>query len=329
MVDQSDSELLLSYSANDAEQAFVELVRRHVEMVYSAALRVVRDRHLAEDVTQEVFVQLAQQAMKLSGHNVLAAWLHRTTRNISSQYVRTAVRRRRREQQHASMHEQASTSAELVWEEIAPSIDSLIDELNEADRIAVVYRYFQHKSAREMADILGTSAEAAQKRVSRAVEQLRTKYAQRGITLTSGQLSSVIAANAVHAVPVGMVATISAAAATASSVVATTLISTTKAVIMTSLQKILATSASSSLPVRLFIKPVRFISLRANLRPIRMIANKHRGQMAQIHGNHPARMKILRHTSGRPCAKGHLRTPQNPHSPHGSTEWTCSRPALN
>lgn len=206
---QSDSQLLRAYTERRCEVAFAELVRRHIDLVHSAAIRMVNDPHLAKDVAQGVFVALAKDAAKLAAHPVLSGWLHRTTRNIAAQTVRTEVRRRNREKQVAAMNE--SPESDTVWEEIAPHLDAALVDLSEPDRDAVLLRYFENKPAQEMATILGITAEAAQKRVSRAVERLRENFAKRGLTAGAVGLASAISANAVQAAPAGLAATISSA----------------------------------------------------------------------------------------------------------------------
>src|SRR5437868_9991783 len=101
MNSRTDNELLRDYSDDGSEAAFAELVRRHVDFVFSAALRLVRDTHLAQDVSQKVFLALAQNAGHLLDHAFLSGWLHRTTHNLSANTVRADVRRRIREQEAA------------------------------------------------------------------------------------------------------------------------------------------------------------------------------------------------------------------------------------
>ena len=238
MNDQTDSQLLRAYTDHRAEPAFAELVRRHVDFVYSTALRMVCDSHLAEDVTQGVFVALAKNAIQLTDRAVLSGWLHRTAQNIAAQTVRTDVRRRAREQEAAAMNELLSAEPDAVWEHIAPHLDAALGELAEADRDALLLRYFERKSAREMAQTLGVSDEAAQKRVNRAVERLRKCFAERGVTVGASGLAVVISANAVQAAPAGLAATISAAAALAGTTLTTAATATvTQTIAMTILQK--------------------------------------------------------------------------------------------
>jgi RNA polymerase sigma factor (sigma-70 family) len=211
VTDQTDSLLLRAYAERRLEAAFNELVHRHVDLVYSAAIRMVRDPHLAEDVTQGAFLALARQASELMERPTLAGWLHRTAQNIAAQTVRTTERRRAREQEAFAMSEQISTSPDVWWEQIEPHLDAALGELIDADRDAVVLRYFHKKSTAEIATILGVSDDAAQKRVSRAVEKLREVFAKNKITIGAGSLGTLISANAVQAAPVGLATKILAA----------------------------------------------------------------------------------------------------------------------
>src|SRR5258708_10432382 len=173
---------------------------------------MVRDSHLAEDVAQGVFVAFAQNARQLTDRPVISGWLHRTTQNLAANAVRSDVRRRAREQEAAAMNELLANEPDAAWEHICPLHDSALGELNEVDRDALLLRYFERKSARQMAQTLGTSEAAAQKRVHRAVERLREFLAKRGLTVGAGGLAIVISANAVHAAPAGLSLTISRSA---------------------------------------------------------------------------------------------------------------------
>ena len=237
MTHLTDQELLREYTENRSEPAFAELVRRHVDLVYSAALRMVCDSHLAQDVTQGVFVALAKNAAQLADRPVLSGWLHRTASNIAAQTVRTEVRRHAREQEAAVMNELLSAEPEIPWEHIAPELDAALGELSEPDRDAVMLRYFERKSAAEMAQALGVSAEAAQKRVGRAVERLRESFASRGIAVGTGGLAVVISTNAVEAAPVGLALTVTTTALAGTAVFTTATTTATTAIVMTTLQK--------------------------------------------------------------------------------------------
>jgi RNA polymerase sigma factor (sigma-70 family) len=166
----NDQELLREYAQNGSEDAFAALVRKHIDLVHTAAKRMVVDPHLAQDVTQSVFLALAKSAPKLHGCAVLSGWLHRTTRNLAAMTVRGDVRRRVRENEVAFMNQDLETKAE--WEDIAPQLDEALEQLSSIDRDALLLRYFQRQTAREIGQLLGISEEAAQKRLVRSLDQL-------------------------------------------------------------------------------------------------------------------------------------------------------------
>lgn len=239
MNDVSDQQLLSDYTHGKSEAAFAEIVRRQIDLVYSAALRMVRDPHLAEDVTQRAFTALAQNAHQLLDRSTLSGWLHRTAQNLAANVVRTEVRRQAREQEAAAMSDLFSCEPDAPWEDIAPVLDDALADLNESDRDAVMLRYFERKSAREMAERFGMSEAAAQKRVSRAMERLREAFTRRGVTVGASGLAVVISTNAVHAAPVGLALTVSTSAA-AVGTTATIAATAAKTIAMTTIQKSLA-----------------------------------------------------------------------------------------
>src|SRR5262245_50484472 len=121
MADDNDQILLRAYVGSRCEASFSELVHRHVDLVHSAALRIVRNVTLAEDVTQRVFLALAQHSAKLQGRTSLTGWLHETARNLAINTVRSEERRRQREQEAATtMNEPDANASETLWKEIAP-----------------------------------------------------------------------------------------------------------------------------------------------------------------------------------------------------------------
>jgi RNA polymerase sigma factor (sigma-70 family) len=241
--DQTDQQLLQAYAERQSEAAFAAIVHRYVDLVYSAALRLCYDPHAAKDVTQGVFVALAQNAHELTDRPALVGWLHGTARNLASKVIRSDVRRRVREQEAAVMNELLSASPDASWEHIAPHLDEALGELNEPDRDAVLLRYFKNHDLRTIGATLGISDDAAQKRVSRAVERLREFFAKRGVTVGASGLAVVISANAVQAAPVGLALTISAAAVLAGTTLATTAtVTASKAIAMTAIQKTIVTA---------------------------------------------------------------------------------------
>jgi len=232
----TDLQLLARYARDRAEDAFAEIVRRHLDLVHSAALRQVRSPQLAEEVAQSVFTDLARNSRRLAPDTILTAWLYQVTRRTAIDVVRREARRQLREQIATEMNAMNATTAD--WTHIEPLLDEAMHALDETDRAAVLLRYFENKSLREVGATLGTSDDAAQKRVSRAVERLREFFTKRGVTVGAGGLAIVISANAVQAAPAGLAITISAAAALAGTTIATTA-TATKAIAMTTLQKTL------------------------------------------------------------------------------------------
>src|SRR6186713_3305826 len=141
----TDVELLRRYAEEGSEEAFGELVRRHVNLVYSIALRQCGgDVHHAEDVTQRVFTDLGRKARSLSGYTVLGGWLYRSAQFAASDVVRAERRRRAREQEAQAMQEifrPDAASSEADWQRLAPVLDQAIGELAARDRDAVVLRF--------------------------------------------------------------------------------------------------------------------------------------------------------------------------------------------
>src|ERR1041385_187738 len=191
----TDMELLARYTRQHAEDAFAEIVRRHLGLVYSAALRQVRSPQLAEEVSQSAFVKLAGEARRLKPNTILSAWLYRVTRREAIDVVRREASRQLREQIATEMNAMKATAA--AWPHIEPLLDEAMHALDDTDRTAVLLRYFENKSLREVGATLGTSDDAAQKRVSRAVERLREFFAKRGITVGASGLVVVITHHAV------------------------------------------------------------------------------------------------------------------------------------
>jgi len=219
----TDQQLLASYAETRAEVAFGELVRRHVDLVHSAARRLVVDPHLAEDVTQSVFVALARQAAevdrRLKAGVPLSGWLHRTTRNLAAKVVRAEMRRRDREREAYAMQTLETETEESIWGRIAPHLDPALAEISDADRDALLLRFYERKTAREIGNRMGTSEEAAQKRISRALERLRTVLVARGLAVPAASFGGMLTANAVQAAPAALPGTVLAAVGVAGTAV--------------------------------------------------------------------------------------------------------------
>ena len=211
--DMTDSQRLLAeYAANGSEPAFRELVSRYIDLVYSASVRLVDgDTHLAQDVAQTVFVDLARKADTLSSEVMLGGWLHRHTCFVAAKALRSERRRQFRERQAAQMNAlNDHTEANLA--QIRPFLDEAINRLGAEDRTAILLRFFEQSDFRSIGRALGTSDDTAQKRVTRALEKLHSLLKRRGIACSSTLLGTALAGEAVTAAPVGLAVSISGAA---------------------------------------------------------------------------------------------------------------------
>ncbi|MEI9864858.1 MAG: sigma-70 family RNA polymerase sigma factor [Limisphaerales bacterium] len=205
-----DSELLRQFARTNSEAAFAELVKRHVNLVYSAALRQMNgDEHLAKDVAQMVFTDLARKAASLAHREILTGWLYTSAHFAATKIIRGENRRRDREEKF--MREPISENApEAEWEKLQPVLDDAMHELKEADREAILLRYFENRQFIEVGAKLGLNENAARMRVERALGKLRGILTKRGIA-TATALASVISTNAVQLAPANLAATLATA----------------------------------------------------------------------------------------------------------------------
>jgi RNA polymerase sigma factor (sigma-70 family) len=206
-----DSVLLRQYAENRSDEAFTALVTRHINLVYSVALRQAGNPHHAEEITQAVFIILARKAAQLRHDRALASWLFQTTRLTANNFLRGEIRRRRREQE-AYMQSSLNETANEAWPRIAALLDPAVEALVEKDRRAIVLRFYEGHNLRDVGQALGTSEAAAEKRVSRALEKLRKFFTKRGVVLSAVAFAGTMSANAVQAAPVGLAATVTATA---------------------------------------------------------------------------------------------------------------------
>jgi RNA polymerase sigma factor (sigma-70 family) len=203
MQELDDIALLLEYVERGSEDAFATLVARHINRVYSVALRHIGNPHQAEEITQVVFVILARKARSFGKRVILEGWLYQTARLTALASVRSELRRARREQE-AYMQSVSNESESDPWPQIAPLLDTAIASLKEKDRHAVVLRFIYGKDIKEVGAVLGTNEGATRLRLHRAMEKLRRFFDKRGIVSTTETLAGAISAHALHSAPMGL-----------------------------------------------------------------------------------------------------------------------------
>jgi uncharacterized protein (TIGR03435 family) len=206
-----DLALLREYARNNSEEAFAALVSRHVNLVYSVALRSVRNPHLAGEITQAVFIILARKADKLPPHAVLPGWLCRTARYASASALTIQQRRQHREQEaymqsrldqsQNDLSRRSGAQAEETWHQITPLLDDAMELLGRKDHDALLLRFFEGRNFKEVGTALGASEDAAKMRVNRALEKLGKFFTKRGMRLTTAIIAAAISGDSVQAAP--------------------------------------------------------------------------------------------------------------------------------
>jgi len=292
-----DSELIQRYGESRCESAFTELVQRYVDFVYSAARRQVGgDAHLAKDVTQRVFIDLARKAPSLSSRTVLTGWLYTSTRYAAAKAVRTEHRRHIREEEACMELLSHAPAPEPAWEELQPMLDQTMHELSERDRYAVLLRYFEGRPLAEVGCKLGLSEDAARMRVTRALEKLRELLAKRGVTSTSVALAALLAQQTVSAAPAGLAQTI-AGAALASATTTTTTLTFVKLMAATKTKIALTTAAVIALATPLALQH----HVRAKLRGENHLLRQQNEQLAGLADENTRLSNLLAQANARPA----------------------------
>lgn len=211
---------LQQFVRENSQLAFGRIVARYVNLVYSAARRQVRSEALAEDVTQAVFLILSRKAAELRENVILSAWLLRTTRYAANNAVRSERRRQKHEQEASRMRPIVTNENDQQpqWEEIAPMLDDAMDTMRQNDREALVLRFFNRHTVREVGEQLGISEDAAKQRISRAVDRLGDLLKRRGVAIGSAALAVHVEAGGVMTAPAHVAASVASASAAASSI---------------------------------------------------------------------------------------------------------------
>ncbi len=212
MSDAKDMDLMRQYANQRSESAFSDLVNRHINLVYSVALRFTGNSQDAQDITQAVFIILARKAKRLGQKTILTGWLYETTRFTAMKLVRTKARRQAREQRACLQFTVDDTDTESAWRQLAPLLEEGMSRLKEKDRTLLALRFFQNKTGAEAAKLLGIQEWAAHKRLNRAVEKLQKFFHKRGITSTAAAIAGAMAANSVQAAPAALAKAATAAA---------------------------------------------------------------------------------------------------------------------
>ena len=276
----TDSHTLLAlYARTGSESAFRELVSRYIDLVYSTAFRLVGgDAQSAQDAAQTVFVALAEKAGTLPKDVMLGGWLHQHTRFVAGEFMRTERRRQLRERQAAEMNA-IEDHSESNLAQVVPVLDEAIGQLDAEDRTAILLRFFERKDFRSVGEALGSSEDAARKRVDRALEKLHVLLKHRGATLSAAALGTALATEAVTAAPAGLAGSIAGAAlssAAAGSGITATLL---KLITMTKLKAgIISVIAVAGVAIPLALQYQSQAKLREENQAFRQQAN----QLAQV-----------------------------------------------
>ena len=276
----TDSQKLLAeYVETGSEPAFREIVTRYLNLVYSVAVRMMKgDTHRAEDVAQTVFADLARMARTLSSEVMLGGWLHRHTYHVAATILRSERRRQSRERQVAEMNALQDYSG-VNFAHVAPVLDEVINELGTEDRMAILLRFFEQSDFRAIGHALGTNEDAAQKRVTRALEKLHSLLNQRGVAFSAAALGTALATEAVTAAPAGLAVSISFAALANGAVTGGTTLTLLKVITMTKLKfSIISAIAVTGVATPLLIQYQAQVKLRERDGALRQQAD----QLAQL-----------------------------------------------
>jgi RNA polymerase sigma factor (sigma-70 family) len=192
---ENDMVLLKRFATAADADAFTELVRRYVRMVYSTSWRVLKHESDAADVTQQTFFELTRRAGRISGS--LSGWLHRVATQKSIDLVRRRGRRRRREQAYTRTEAQESPS----WKDLSGHVDEALDRLDESLKALLLEHFLAGKTTSQIAAERGVSQATVSRRVNEGLEQLRGLLRRQGLLVTAAGLGALLLENSGQAVP--------------------------------------------------------------------------------------------------------------------------------
>ncbi|MDB6020049.1 MAG: polymerase, sigma-24 subunit, subfamily [Pedosphaera sp.] len=286
MNDTDTQKLLADFVNHGSDPAFRELVTRYIDLVYSAATRLVDgDTHLAEDITQTVFADLARKARTLSREVMLGGWLHRHTCYIAASILRRDRRRQSRERQAVAMNTQPDHSAANLAL-VAPLLDAAIDQLEPEDRTAILLRYFEQRDFRSVGQALGSNEDAARMRVNRALDKLHTLMKHHGLACSAAVLAATLAGGVVTAAPAGLAATVAGTALTGAAVGGTVL-----AIIKS--MNIMKLALIGTVAVAAIATPVVMQQSAAKLRAENQTLRQQTDQLANLHADNDRLSNLL------------------------------------
>jgi len=182
----TDLNLLDRFVTQNDIAAFSSIMRRHTGLVFAASLRVLRDRGLAEDVTQETFFRLLRRPDGVT--RSVAGWLHKTATRLAIDLLRRGAARRTREQTHTT----DPPTDEPRWADLAPLLDECLAELDDADRHLLIEHFLVGRTQRELAEALGVSAATINRNVAHAIGKLRDLLEHRGAAFSAATLGIVL-----------------------------------------------------------------------------------------------------------------------------------------
>ena len=253
MSDLPTEELLRRYCRDADEVAFTEIVKRFAGFVQATATRSLNgDTAAAQDVTQIVFMDLAKRARSLKGH-LLGGWLYRRTQFAAADYRKAEARRRKREEKASrtetamALSSPSNTSGALM-----ESLDDALATLNAKDQNAIILRFFEEQSLRSVGEALGTTEDAAQKRISRAIDKLRSFFTARGVAVPAGAFLTALPLRQSEAVAPAIIQNLSKQALTAANLGATPTTITT-AIMLTPQLKMLSAAVLLTAGTFLFL----------------------------------------------------------------------------